>query len=515
MGKVLITTDSCGMPPTAPVPVSPASGSAVGNFPTLCVSNSHHGDCPDPVLYRFQVSENPNFSTITTQSGWISEGSSSTCYSVSPSLANGRRFYWRCQASNGSVSSGWSSVYNFTTPNTPPPAPIAGFPSNQATVDSLHPTLIINSVADANGTPVVYYFQVSKFPDFSYLAAYSGAISGGGGLISWRIGSSLENGTTYYWRARAHDGIAYGNWMTTFSFTVDAPELENYLRGDINANGVAHEVADAVMYSNYFINGLSAFGNHVDASIASSDVNADSLTLSLADLVYLVRVLAGDALPYPRVLLSDYEAMINILIEQSTMTISTESSVEIGAGYIVLEHPGFSIHSPKLSKSARHMSFKHGDCDETLKLLIFSFEKNRVIPSGNAEVVSIPISGDGSVNIRHVELVDYYGHPIEVIENKISAIPGIFILHQNHPNPFNSETTIAYKLPSEQSVRLEVFNIVGQRVATLVDELQPAGSYEVPWDGTDDHGQGTASGIFIYRLVTDNFSDEKKMILLK
>jgi hypothetical protein len=66
-------------------------------------------------------------------------------------------------------------------------------------------------------------------------------------------------------------------------------------RGDVNMNGIGYEIADAVMFTNYFISGLSAFGDHVDGSVAASDANADGATLTVADLVYLVRVIQGDA----------------------------------------------------------------------------------------------------------------------------------------------------------------------------------------------------------------------------
>jgi hypothetical protein len=515
MGKILITTDSCGRPPSAPIPVSPASGSAVGNFPTLCVSNSNHGNCPAPISYRFQISDNSSFTTIVRQSGWVVEGASTTCYTVNPPLSNGFRYYWRCQAFNGTVTSGWSSVYSFTTPNSPPPAPAGISPADQETVDSLQPVLIVNGVIDPNGTPLAYYFQVSRYSNFSLLAAFSGGIAENGGTVSWRVNSPLENSTTHYWRVRAFDGVSYGGWMNTRSFTIDAPELEDYLRGDINANGVAYEVADAVMFSNYFISGLSAFGDHVTASIASSDANADGMTLSLADLVYLVRVLAGDALPYPKISMEAAEARLDLVVNRSNITISAESSVEIGAGYIVLKHPGFMVGQPLLNRSASHMSLKHGDNDETMNLLFFSFEKGRFIPSGKTDIITLPVSGNGTIELSLVELVDYYGNPIEVTFNKLTAIPKSFALYQNHPNPFNATTTISYELPESGHVLLEVFNIMGQKVAVLVDGQQSAGLHKIIWKGIDANGNNVASGIFIYRITAGDFADMKKMVLLK
>jgi hypothetical protein len=222
MGKILITADSCGVPPSTPSPSSPASGSALGTSPELCVANSSHGDCAASVTYQFEIAEDAGFASVVRQSGWISEGSGTTCFTTSSPLSNGRRYYWRCRATNGSSTSGWSSSYNFTTPNTPPPAPDGNSPADQGTADRLQPTLTINNVSDPDGTPAVYYFEVSKFSNFSTLAAQSGQVAQGSGTTSWQVNVALENGSAYFWRARAYDQIAYSGWMTTMSFTVDA-----------------------------------------------------------------------------------------------------------------------------------------------------------------------------------------------------------------------------------------------------------------------------------------------------
>ncbi len=96
------------------------------------------------------------------------------------------------------------------------------------------------------------------------------------------------------------------------------------------------------------------------------------------------------------------------------------------------------------------------------------------------------------------------------------ALPTRFALEQNYPNPFNPTTTISYSLPVAGRVRLEIFNILGQSVRKLVEAEQPAGSYQVVWDGRDHVGKETASGIYLYRLSVGNlFSSTKKMVVLK
>ncbi len=92
---------------------------------------------------------------------------------------------------------------------------------------------------------------------------------------------------------------------------------------------------------------------------------------------------------------------------------------------------------------------------------------------------------------------------------------GTFLLHQNYPNPFNPGTEISYQIPQGTFVRLYVFDILGRRVRTLVDEVQQPGSHLVIWDTLDDQEQSVASGVYIYQLNAGNFSQVGKMLLLR
>ncbi len=91
-----------------------------------------------------------------------------------------------------------------------------------------------------------------------------------------------------------------------------------------------------------------------------------------------------------------------------------------------------------------------------------------------------------------------------------STLPTVFALNQNYPNPFNPLTTITYALPSATHVTLEVYNVLGQRVATLVDEQQAAGEHTATWDANH-----FSSGVYFYRIQTGEATETKKMLLLK
>lgn len=94
-------------------------------------------------------------------------------------------------------------------------------------------------------------------------------------------------------------------------------------------------------------------------------------------------------------------------------------------------------------------------------------------------------------------------------------LPQRFALHANYPNPFNPTTLIKYDLPRSTEVRLTIMDVLGQVVRTLVAEKQADGSHAVLWDGKDEHGTPKASGVYLYRLYTPEFSQLRKLMLLR
>lgn len=109
---------------------------------------------------------------------------------------------------------------------------------------------------------------------------------------------------------------------------------------------------------------------------------------------------------------------------------------------------------------------------------------------------------------------------VGVDQPELPQLPATFSLEQNYPNPFNPTTTIRYQLPMPSDVRIEIFNILGQRITVLAQQNQPAGSFELQWDGKNDAGFPVASGHYYYRIMAkpsggEMFSDIKKMLFIK
>jgi len=118
-----------------------------------------------------------------------------------------------------------------------------------------------------------------------------------------------------------------------------------------------------------------------------------------------------------------------------------------------------------------------------------------------------------------LEDVDYSGNtelhgPVSATPMK-KAAPSEFCLYPNYPNPFNPVTAISYDLPEEGYVELSVYNMRGEKVATLLKGNQEAGSYRMNWDGTSQSGEIVASGIYFLRIVSGSYSRTNKMIFIR
>lgn len=131
--------------------------------------------------------------------------------------------------------------------------------------------------------------------------------------------------------------------------------------------------------------------------------------------------------------------------------------------------------------------------------------------------ISMTINGQP---VRQSFQVESFGQRIRLGEmNSLPRIsqqlPTSFALEQNFPNPFNPVTMIEFGLPQNTHVRLEVYNVLGERITTLVDRFLPTGQYNITWDGRDYTGKGVASGLYFYRLTTTDFTETRKMMLVK
>ena len=118
-----------------------------------------------------------------------------------------------------------------------------------------------------------------------------------------------------------------------------------------------------------------------------------------------------------------------------------------------------------------------------------------------------------------IELIQILKYTPTAVEHSNGDITDTFILFENYPNPFNPSTTIRYSLPTFADIRLNIYDLKGEKVCTLINQHQSAGTFKISWNGRNANNILVASGIYIYRMEINTgkeiFSRSRKMLLLK
>jgi hypothetical protein len=290
-------------------------------------------------------------------------------------------------------------------------------------------------------------------------------------------------------------------------------------RGDLNLNGVGYEIADAVLYSNYFILGPQVFDRDPTrqaSQVAASDVNGDGQVLTVADLVFLIRIILGveqpidpgaGRVPSPGVATLRWE------YDGDNANLNFENSVAAGA----LAFEARIQQAPsdvELSDAARGAGMElkwHAEGDR-LRILLYSMNGSS-LPPGSQTVITVRGTRP---EIIASQASDEAGRVLTVSQKVTAALPMAFALDANYPNPFNPETEIRFTLHAPATVSLSIFNVLGQEVARLIDEeALAAGPYQFRWLARDQRGANLTSGVYLYRLTADGYSESRKMLLLR
>lgn len=136
------------------------------------------------------------------------------------------------------------------------------------------------------------------------------------------------------------------------------------------------------------------------------------------------------------------------------------------------------------------------------------------LPSGSVAAIMVRMkSRESRLNFSADALLNETSQSIGAVE--IAAVPTEFALAQNYPNPFNPSTTIKYQIANEGNVSLDIWNLQGQKIRSLVAKEQKAGYYSVVWDGRNEAGQTVSSGLYLYRVQTGSFVATHKMLMIK
>jgi len=373
-----------------------------------------------------------------------------------------------------------------------------------------------------------YYVATAKFP--------------GTYLRYLRLGE-FENGCSNWGEGYWDDLLVYGE--------------KSCPSGDTNGDGTINS-ADVV----YLINYLFKNGPEPDP-LCAGDVNCDEV-INSADVVYLINYLfkggpapcEGKATQSPRSQSALYKgnppAQIGFLSPTIpkdgifNVPVIGESDVDIAAVELEIKYDlgEITLLEPGLTSRTEGLQIYSSTKDGVQKIGILDLRGEHYISAGTGSLVNLrmkgsdlssgfasPASGEASLTtsleITKAILVnlDAQEIPVNIVPDRKkstedfmarkSALPQKFSLSQNYPNPFNPQTSIDYALPQDTHVKLTVYNILGERVKVLVDEYQTAGYKGACWDGKDEKGEDVASGVYFYRLETEEFFKVKKMLLLK
>jgi Secretion system C-terminal sorting domain len=264
------------------------------------------------------------------------------------------------------------------------------------------------------------------------------------------------------------------------------------LRGDINLNNLANEIADAVLYTNYFIYGPVVFTVNYEGQVAASDVNNDGRVLTVGDLVYLIRILTNDAVPYAKLSPFASEATIRV----SNGTVSLNSGVNVGAALFVFD-------GEAEVSNLTGMDILADVVDGQTRVLVYNIGEGS-IDAGLTDVLTVT----GDATLTEVEVSDYYGNMVNT--NVVAkVVPKAYALMQNFPNPFNPTTEVAFDLPEAANWTINIYNVAGQMVKSF-SGYSDAGTVKVNVDAA-----GWASGIYFYKATANDFVSTKKMVLMK
>jgi len=273
---------------------------------------------------------------------------------------------------------------------------------------------------------------------------------------------------------------------------------------DVNCTPNGITPGDALYIFQAYLNGESAplpcnpsalAKNNEEITLAISSVESkpgEKVTFSI-ELDRFENIQAfGLDLGYPSDLLTFIEIRPNVLTrdwEQLDGQVNVEGVVTIG---------GFTTSRLKKVRSTNLVDiiFRVNDiAAEAGELWLFNLTDN--LANANSRSGQLLLLRDGIRRVGGFE------------------IPATYYLEQNYPNPFNMDTEIVYQLPEEGFVTILIYNSVGHQIRSLVNQQHSAGKYKVSWDGKDDHRKNLPSGIYLYRIMTNDFSDCKKMLLVK
>lgn len=362
-------------------------------------------------------------------------------------------------------------------------------------------------VSPGQGTTTVVDFYLSRdggatWPEYLGSRPYN-RTPWGDDTLSWPVVPPPTNQAQI--KLYAHDNFGHtAEYITPYEFTI----CGGCVRGDIRKDGVFYNISDAVTFARWWVDSSSACDPDPVYGISPCDVNCDG-KVSLSDLIILVRIMLGDISPCdtgPPYGPGSPPYAGEIEVQANENIISVSSDYPLGAMAFDFTTDGTAANPVLI---VPNMQLKTSVQNGKLRVLVWN-ENGESIPSGTQDLFNI----SGSVELVSVRAAGDDGKEFKA--NIMSDMtPSTYALSQNHPNPFNPQTQIEFSLAEVSRVSLVIYNLLGQKVITLLDKTLPPGKYVINWNGEDESRQKVASGIYFYRLQAGKYNEARRMTLLK
>ena len=152
--------------------------------------------------------------------------------------------------------------------------------------------------------------------------------------------------------------------------------------------------------------------------------------------------------------------------------------------------------------------------DRTL-LAVDSKKKYEYDTYNNLKTVWYEKKNESEFEVTGKDVYKWESYTASVSDKVSVTMPQTFVLHPAYPNPFNPSTTISYDLPEQAQVTLGIYDLLGKQIKTLVNQSQDAGNKKALWDGTDNLGRSVSAGVYLYQIQAGEFTQTRKMLLLK
>jgi hypothetical protein len=318
--------------------------------------------------------------------------------------------------------------------------------------------------------------------------------------------SDPEGGTVWYNDGCQVDPDSAQNFPLELDFVCGNVKVMSdhlLLQGDVNLNGTPFDIGDAVALANY----LGDPDAHPLETRAyySADPNDDDIYASVADLIYIINVATGRIVA-PKLMPLNVAATVSMPSDVSEdLRVIVNSEANVGGALVSINHTGVELGTPV----AEGMDLQYSDNGDVMTVLVYNIQ-GEAYASGANVLFTVPVEGEGAVSFGDISVSDNNGALLDARTEISAPIPDVYSVNQNFPNPFNAKTSIAFGLPTDNNVTINIYNVAGQLVETMDLGHMFAGNHSVVWDASD-----VASGVYFYKVSAGNFNETMKMTLLK